>query len=329
MIHPKYSIKMVYLLGLFIVASSLFLPSQCHSASKFVPPEGKTLLIVGQDIENIAGYLDAVKVAPAGLSAYTSAEFSEGLGSADDNGGGVQHAGAIVEKYPNTVILLAVYMVDMEEKVYSGDVDPSLDRMGNWIKSANRPVYVRIGYEFDYPENNYQPEKYIRAYRYIVDHFKSMGVSNAGYVWHSYASTVNRPHMDWYPGDEYVDWFAISYFVQPHVVMNQFADLAKKHQKPLMIAEASPWYLSTDKSDEAWNAWFTPFFSFIRDNNVKAVTYINCDWDKIPLFVSEGWGDCRVQSNDTIKKKWMDETANDKFLKSSPELYRILGFQEK
>jgi len=300
----------------------------CSSSSRFVPPEGKVLLIVGQDIQNIPAYTNAIKIPPAGFSAYTSAEFAEGLGHADDNGGGIQHAETLVDQYPDTVILLAIYMVDMEEKVIGGDLDQSLDRIGNWIKSAKRPVYVRIGYEFDFPDNHYDPEKYIRSYRAIVDHFRSMGVDNAAYVWHSYADKINQPYLDWYPGDDYVDWFAISYFVQKHIFMDQFVQLAKNHGKPLMIAEASPWYLSTSKSDEAWTKWFAPFFAFIRENDVKAVSYINCDWDKIPLFGSEGWGDSRVQSNVIVEKKWIEEITKDRYLKSSADLYRQLGFQK-
>jgi hypothetical protein len=314
--------------ALLLFVCALSIADLSFSTSKFVPPEGKVLLIVGQDTQNISAYLDAIKIVPAGLSAYTSAEFSEGLDRADDNGGGVQHAEALVKQYPNTVVLLAIYMVDMEEKIYSGDLDQSLDRIGNWIKSAKRPVYVRIGYEFDFPGNHYDPEKYVRAYRTIVDHFRSMGVDNAAYVWHSYANTVNRPHMDWFPGDDYVDWFAISYFDQPHTFMDQFVQLAKNHKKPLMIAEASPWFLSTSKSDEAWTKWFVPFFAFIRENDIKAISYINCDWDKLPLFVSEGWGDSRVQSNDLIEKKWGEEISKDRYLKSSMNLFRQLGFQK-
>ncbi len=296
--------------------------------AKFLPPDRKILLIVGQDIKNIDEYLDAVKIVPGGFSVYTSAEFAEGLEKADDNGGGVQHAQSLVDNYPNTTILLAIYMVDMEEKVYSGDVDESLDRIGNWIKSTRRPVYLRIGYEFDYPENGYEPEKYVRAYRYIVDRFRRMEIYNIAYVWHSYASEVKRPHLDWYPGDDYVDWFGISYFEQSHEMMNQFAGLAKEKKKPLMIAEASPWYLSTNKSDEAWKKWFLPFFDFIHKNDVKLVAYINCDWDKIPLFESKAWGDARIQSNAQIKTKWIAEITKKRYLKSSSELYRQLGFEK-
>ncbi|MCG3204294.1 MAG: Beta-1,3-xylanase XYL4 [Elusimicrobia bacterium] len=317
-----------FLLPLTIIFSCFFPVSAGNHESVFLPPKGKILLIVGQDVQNISAYMEKVRIIPGGLSVYTSAEFAEGLDSADDNGGGIQHAQMLIDQYPNTAILMAIYMVDMEEKVYSGDVDQSLDRIGNWIKSVKRPVYLRIGYEFDYPDNGYEPEKYTRAYRYIVDRFRRMGISNVAYVWHSYADKVTRPHSDWYPGDDYVDWFAITYFVQPHEEMNSFAQMAEKHGKPLMIAEASPWFLSTSKSDQAWEKWFVPFFNFIRENKVKAVAYINCDWDKIPLFESKGWGDTRVQSNDKIKANWISEISKDRYLKSSFDLYRQLEFQK-
>lgn len=293
---------------------------------KFLPPEGKVLLIVGQDVDNIQSYLDAVKTVPGGFAVYTSAEEAEGLLSKADNGGGVQHAQALVDRYPNTAIQLALYMVDSAEKIYSGDLDSNIDRIGAWIKSTNRPVFFRIGYEFDFPDNAYDPSQYIRAYRYIVDRFRKNGVTNVAYVWHSYASTVKRPHEDWYPGDDYVDWFAISYFDQPQTTMNVMADLAEKHGKPLMIAESSPWHLPINVDDRAWKQWFVPMLKFVQDRHVRAISYINCDWDKISLFQSMNWGDTRVQGNKSVREKWIEETSKAKYLKSSPDLFSQLGY---
>jgi len=296
-------------------------------AGRFVPPAGKIILIVGQDVENIKAYLESVKIVPAGFAAYTSAEFAEGLTDETDNGGGPQHAQVLVDRYPNTVLQLALYMVNEAEKVYSGDVDESLDKIADWIKSAQRPVFFRIGYEFDLPENYYEPKSYVQAYRYIVDRFRKRGVTNAAYVWHSYASKVSRPHEDWYPGDDYVDWFAISYFDQPQTQMNAMADLAERHKKPLMIAESAPWHFFTQNDDRAWKEWFVPMFKFAEARNVKAISYINCDWDATPLFVSMGWGDTRIQSNWALMKEWIAEISKEKYLKSSPGLFSTLGYR--
>lgn len=85
------------LLKIFALNFFCFLPvSAGDLRAKFLPPEGKILLMVGQDIKNINDYLDAINVVPAGFSVYTSAEFAEGLETADDNGGGIQHAQSLV-----------------------------------------------------------------------------------------------------------------------------------------------------------------------------------------------------------------------------------------
>lgn len=295
--------------------------------AKFIPPEGQTLLIIGQDDGNIQDYLKAVKIIPGGFAVYTSVESAEGLDSPADNGGGEQFAQSLIDRYPNTVIQMALYMVDSSQKVYSGDLDEKLDKIGSWIKRAKRPVYLRIGYEFDLPENSYEPSDYVKAFRYIVDRFRAQGIDNFAAVWHSYASNISRPHMDWYPGDDYVDIFAISYFDQPHAFMDRFVQLAKDHKKPLMIAESAPWHMPINVNHRAWRNWFVPLFKFIEDNDVRIFTYINCDWDRVPLFVNMGWGDTRVQSNPEIKTKWMKEISKPRFIKSGKRTFSILGFQ--
>lgn len=315
----------IILLLLGLMPFSLFAGERC---GKYCPPDGKILLVTGQDIENIEAYLKAVKIESGGFAAYTSVEEAEGLTEQGNNGGGIQFTDKIAKDHPHSVIQLALYMLDSCEKVYSGDVNASLDKIGAWIKSANRPVYFRIGYEFDYPDNAYPPDQYVKAYRYIVDRFRKAGIANVAYVWHSYAQKVERPHEDWYPGDEYVDWFAVSYFDQKEFKeLNQMAELAEKHHKPLMIAESCPWRMSTSKNSRSWEKWFVPYFQFIEKRNVKIVSYINCDWDQIPLFQSMGWKDSRVQSNPTIMKRWIEEVSQDKYLKASSNLFQLLGYE--
>jgi hypothetical protein len=311
-----------------LLACALMIPAPLAAASKFVPPPGKVLLIVGQDVPNIGAYLKAAKSVPGGFAAYTSAE-GEGLTEMANNGGGIQNAWELADTYPNTVLQLAFYMVDACQKVAAGDVDDTIDALARFLKAANRPVYLRIGYEFDLPENGYKPAEYIPAYRHVVDRLRAQGVTNVAYVWHSCAASDPKPYEVWYPGDDYVDWFAISYFDQPKAAAADFAELAKKHGKPLMIAESAPWHLPLDKSDAAWDRWFLPLFDFIRAHDVRALSYINCDWDKLPLFESQGWGDTRLQSNPAVLKKWLAETAQDRYLKSSDRLFPQLGFKKQ
>jgi hypothetical protein len=123
-----------------------------------------------------------------------------------------------------------------------------------------------------------------------------------------------------------VDWFAVSWFDQPKEPVEAFAALAKKHGKPLMIAESAPWRLTTTKAS-TWDAWFEPLFKFIREHDVAALSYINCDWDTLPLFNDKGWGDTRLQSNPEILHRWQEATQSDRFLKSSPKLFESLGYK--
>ena len=293
----------------------------------FRPPEGKILLIVGQYKEAIDTYIKELGHVPAGFIAYTSVQRAEGIYEAFNHGGGAQHLQYEVKKYPNTVIQVGLYMVDVLEAIIDGTYDDNLQKIGTWIKNTNRPVYLRIGYEFDGPHNHYNPGPYIKAYRYIVKKFRALEVKNVSYVWHSYAHYTKRPVMDWYPGDEYVDWVAISYFNPIQKYLDRIVKIAKKRSKPLMIAEATPCGIGTTYGDYALKNWYEPFFKFIDTNNVEAVSYINCDWEALPMWKGQGWKDSRVEANPLIKKRWLEEVQKEKYLKSSPELYSLLGFK--
>lgn len=294
---------------------------------RFNPPEGKILLIVGQHKEAIDRYIKELGHVPAGFIAYTSVQRAEGIYEAFDNGGGTQHLQYEIEKYPNTVIQVGLYMVDVLEAIVNGTYDDNLQKIGTWIKNTNRPVYLRIGYEFDGPHNHYNPELYVKAYRYIVETFRRMKVRNVSYVWHSYASYTKRPVMNWYPGNEYVDWIAISYFNPIQKYLDRIVKIAREHKKPLMIAEAAPCGIDTTYGDYALKSWYEPFFKFIDTNNVEAVSYINCDWEALPMWKGQGWKDSRVEANPIIKERWLEEVQKEEYLKSSPELYSLLGFE--
>ena len=93
---------------------------------------------------------------------------------------------------------------------------------------------------------------------------------------------------EWYPGDEYVDWCAYSFFSR-YEDAQPMIDFARKRNKPIFIAEATPSIEENGVSKkidlgdslsqiEVWEKWFNPFFKTIQDNTdvVKAVSYINC-----------------------------------------------------
>ena len=299
---------------------------------KFEPSDGKVLLIIGQDKPAHDQYI-ADLGDPGGLMFYTSVQRLEGLLTPVDPNSGVWDFPVSFSAYPNMVIQIGLWMSGMTgaeddlDRIDRGVYDANLDTLGNWMKNLDRPVYLRIGYEFDNPDFNYNAVKYVRAYKHVVDHFRAQGVTNVAYVWHSYAASNSTNAIRWYPGDSYVDWVGISFFSTGNTArMNGIADIAAQHDKPLMIAEATPFGIGTLSGQSSWDSWFKPFFSFVAAKNVKAISYINWDWETIPMFQGQGWGNGRIQNNSVVKSNWISEINKVKYLHSSSALFNDLGF---
>lgn len=314
---------------LFLVFCLVFLAGAGSSFAgdrevRFAPPEGKILLIIGQDKVSIGDYVRAVRTVPGGTMIYTSVQNVEGLETEANVGGGIHHGGYLLDKYPDSVLQIGLWMVDACEGIVKGELDGNIDKLGAWIQQAKRPVFLRIGYEFDLPLNHYEPQVYSQAFRYIVDRFRRSQINNVAYVWHSYANLPQHPWEDWYPGDDYVDWFAVSVFGKPNIYMKKFGELARQHHKGFMIAESTPRGIGTGWGEASWKNWFEPFFQFVSDEKVQVVSYIDFDWESIPMFRGQGWGDARIQANEIVKKRWLGEVLQDKYLQASPKLFKLL-----
>ena len=313
-------ITAVAALALLMCPLSFAQRSQGTSA-RFIPEDGKTLVFIGQNNKSADDYVKSIKEIPAGFMVYTSLSDLAGLEGTADFGAGETSAEYILKKYPKAALQIGLYLVNSLDDVISGDLDENILKFGRWIKKTKVPVYLRIGYEFDYPENGYEPEKYVKAFRHIVDKMDSIKVSNVSYVWHSYASEDAFGLDSWYPGDEYVDWCAISYFNNPQwIPMVQFA---QKHTKPLMVAESAP--MLGETSDQSRLKWYSGFFRFVEMCNVKAIGYINVDWDSLPMFESNKWGSSVLGKSGKIKKLWKQNISGAKYI-GYEELYDSVNF---
>lgn len=297
------------------------------SPARFEPPEGKIILFAGQTATDIPDYLDATQEVPAGLMTYIDI-YGAGLDAPYEETGIIHHVRKLVDDYPGTALQIGLYLVDQCEAISLGERDHEIDHLADWLGKSRRPVFLRIGYEFDGPHNHYPPADYSAAYRRIVDRFRAKGVKNVAFVWHSFASTGSRKAMDWYPGDGYVDWVGISYFNQSQSYMRPVLDIAKTLGKPVMIAEATPAGVQT-KYANSWNLWFSPMLKFVRENGIRAISMISCEWDKYPQFASQKWGDCRLRRGSPVLPKWIEETRRPEYLKSTPDLFHVLGYAEE
>lgn len=303
------------------------------NGSLFEPADGKTLLIVGQDWQSTEAYVDGVGVVPGGFMTYTALAAPVSGLHTPVYSGGMSYGQWFVDNYPDTVMNVAI-TID-PPLVNQGAFDAQIDVLGDWITSARRPILLRPGYEFDHPQHQFDPAQFIAAWRRIVDRLRANGVTNVAFVWHSAGNDVtylNLPRSAWYPGDDYVDWVAVSIFPSGHsaagqhlVAANQMADIADAHGKPMMIAESTPHGRDTSVHDPnvLWNDWFTNVITFVEQRNVKVWSYINQDWEAVGW---SGWGDSRVEVNPVLRGLWLAEIGRDRYLQQSPDLYCSLGY---
>jgi Glycosyl hydrolase family 26 len=331
--------------------------------AKFEPEDGKVLIFAGQELEAIGGtdvyrdgYFDYFPK-PAGFTGYTdflrnNNSFGfihkglDGLTSTVDWGDGPENISILLadNDFENSCLALGLDISQGNDSLVAlGKHDDLIIRLGQFLnKLGNRPVFLRVGYEFDgFDWNHYKPAHYVPAFRRVKNKLDSMGVNNVAYVWQSKGAGANRKTFDeFYPGDEFVDWVAYSYF-SPAEANHPMLQFAKDHQKPLFIAEATPVFPDdkfvgkpldlTKQADAefAWKEWFLPFFKTITDNKeVKAFSYINAHWKSRPMWKENSYFkniDSRITKNDWIKKKWLDETNKNKYLKASQTLFQNIN----
>ena len=311
-----------------------------YEQTKLVPPNGKTLLIMGQTVERISEYVDHFpnQKKPGGWSAYWGVpEFKGIIQPFRNETGSTQHHQMIIDSFPNTVLHSALWMVgkyEIANRAGKGAYDKVIKQYGAWAKSANRPIYLRIGYEFDGPHNALEPKEYVKAYRRIVNRLRKVGADNIAFVWHSYAARPFNDYKvsDWYPGDDCVDWVGISVFGHAYggndfgAHCDSVLNFAKAHRKPVMIAESNPIRGIDNDNTDAWDEWFVNYFNFIYRKNIKAVSFINEDWPSLYIPGISEWKDARLYNNEKIAKAWFEETNKERYLKQSPELFEELGY---
>lgn len=343
-------------------AAGLFLAAGCSADDASDSPDvvagqrpsAEKLLILGQDLSAVRGYMASdCCLQPDGLTAYL--DFYDILKPGDFGGLGIDADGEQLDfelswgAGPNSAYLTAtdfgvsdiaigLSITENEhpgglQRIIGGEHDDEIRQLARFAELVDGQVYLRIGYEFDGAWNHgyWNPDQYIGAYQRIVDILRTEGADNVEYVLQASAAGVDEiidgGHEDiskWYPGDEYVDWIGLSWFMNPDErsivpqtnftpmspgeLSDEVLQLAREKGKPVMIAEASPQAFdlnenftanhsplwdgdpTTDQKpvtdDEIWDYWFAPLFAYMEENRdvIDALAYINVDWDSQPMW---------------------------------------------
>ncbi len=299
-------------------------------AAGYDPGPGKTLVLIGQTFKDeFTGYVNGIKV-PAGSSHYGT--FFWGTIEQGDDGPNNQFLSYVHNTYNGAFALVAFSIKDnwmasgcgsVEaacQAIANGQFDSQIDKYCAIMKShANMKFLIRIGYEVSlYQFGNAQ--HFINAYNHTAKRIRNTnGVTNVEFVYHPVRGYNDATGM--YPGDEYVDWIAVSIFnndvclacddvincpndrLDPNLKL--VFEWGKEKGKPLMIAESAV-QSPAGNTAEGFSDYLDRVTEAIEAYDIRCWTYINSNWPA-HHWPANIWSDSRVEARgDVVKKKWND-----------------------
>lgn len=213
--------------------------------------------------------------------------------------------------------------------VAQGKYDLQIAAFADAIASFQRPVFIRIGYEFEGSWNNYSPITFPSAWIHITKQLRARGLPFAT-VWCAAGASSGWPPMsrlmEFYPGDAWVDWWGVDLFSEDEFTKPQlaeFLDASRAHRKPVMIGEMTPRYVGVLEGAKSWDRWFGPMIELLkRRPEIKATAYINWEWkewsDRLG-FTWHDWGDARLERNNLVRDRWVRAMADPIYLHATDD----------
>ena len=175
--------------------------------------------------------------------------------------------------------------------ILNGSQDTLIAQAADALAGLKQPVFLRWAWEmngnwfdWDGPHNGNNPANFIKAWKHIHDIFIAHHALNVAWVWGPNAGSV--PGAAWndmnnyYPGDDYVDWVAVSgYSTGRDNPDSLFGNIVKRYgaRKPIMIAETGALeHGGTVKADwiKALQTWI------VAHPEVGALVWFDTDNDK-------------------------------------------------
>jgi hypothetical protein len=116
--------------------------------AKFEPPDHETILIIGQTREEFGDYANTARAGqPGGYMFYTSLKHLEGLTSPWKGAGctdaGVEDLQDWVNKYPESVGQVGLYILDQLYSINSGALDANIKTLAETLRKTNKPRWIR------------------------------------------------------------------------------------------------------------------------------------------------------------------------------------------
>ncbi|HAY75595.1 MAG TPA: hypothetical protein DCY32_07970, partial [Opitutae bacterium] len=154
-------------------------------------------------------------------------------------------------------------------------------------------------------------------------------LTNFATVYASSSGATPQQFEQYDPGPEYYDWVGYSWWGGERDGQAAL-DFARKVGKPIFIAEATPRGHFFDREDpqQVWDTWFQQFFAHIEENKdvVRAVSYINANWEGQDMWKGEKWGQTRLETAPLLKSKWLEKMAEAQFVNAVDKPFDLIGF---
>lgn len=186
--------------------------------------------------------------------------------------------------------------------IAAGRYDFYVDEWARAAAEFGRPLLVRFahemndGYRYPWgPTNNPDPADYVRAFRHVVQRFRSAGAHNVLWVW---APSISYDgYQERYPGSDVVDWVGTgllnygtavrwSQWQNVDQLLRHHYERLTSHGKPLMIAELGTLTAGGDRA-----AWYERVLRRLPEAypQVKALVFFHVASDRTVTGAPVRW----------------------------------------
>lgn len=160
--------------------------------------------------------------------------------------------------------------------IEAGKYDAIIDDLTHILNELQRPVLISWGHEMDqdlskrYPWSGADPERYVAAYRYVVDKMRRQVKTPLQWVW---AGVLKEGSLRYWPGEKYADFVGMPIYSFPHwdqqtygfirefkTTFEEKRSIVAELKKPLIITE-----LGVSGSSDFQNYWLRQTF-FVFDD---------------------------------------------------------------
>ncbi len=206
-------------------------------------------------------------------------------------------------------------------------IDFGVEMNGNWFPWSGVVNGGGVKTRYGDPQKADGPERFVDAYRHIVDIFRKESVKNVTWFWHP--DVYSDPDVTWnrqknyYPGDGYVDWIGISAYGPLHPqedYWDSFPTIMKETQQRILeISDKKPIALLefgvTDHHPLGRkNRWLAGAFQYILNPQsplqFKAISPWHENWEEDDNL----WATLRLDSSPATLAVFKKYIANSRFI---------------